>query len=160
MKRVSKHQALNLFGYLVALDTKGRELLRQSRQDDAGSLSAQDNDRPLRQGLEDLRGPGLPHARSEFDESISQLFLSQSRQLCGRRIALEQIEHGWVIQVWADHTLEGRMDLRQQTTDTVADLRDLAGQIFIKAAQHRELCDLAFSERSVCGRLRAASAMM
>ena len=134
MKRVSKHQALNLIRYLVASDTKGRQLLRQARQDDARSLSPQDHDSLLRQRLEDLCGPGLPHARSEFDESISQLFLSERSQLCGRRIALEQVQHGWVIQVWADHTLEGRMDLRQQTTDTVADLRDLAGQIFARPA--------------------------
>ena len=56
MKRVSKHQALNLFGYLLALDTKGRQLLRQAWQDDAGSLSAQDRDSLLRQRLEDLCG--------------------------------------------------------------------------------------------------------
>src|SRR5581483_4092992 len=78
MKRVSKHQALNLFRYLVALDTKGCQLLRQARQDDAGSLRPQDHGSLLRQHLEDLRGPDLPHAGSEFDESIRQLFLSES----------------------------------------------------------------------------------
>jgi hypothetical protein len=49
------------------------------------------------------------------------------------------------------------MDLRQQTTNTVADLRDLAGQIFIKAAQHRELCDLAVGQLQRAKRVRQAT---
>ena len=31
MKRVGKHQALNFFRYLVALDAQSRQLLRQAR---------------------------------------------------------------------------------------------------------------------------------
>ena len=43
MKGVSKYQALNFFRHLIALDTQSRQLLRQARRNDAGSLSAQNH---------------------------------------------------------------------------------------------------------------------
>jgi len=57
MKRDSKHETFNLFRYLIALDTQGRQLLRQMRRDDAGSLGAQNRDGLLGERLDDIRGP-------------------------------------------------------------------------------------------------------
>ena len=56
MKRVRKHETFDFLGDLIALDTQCRQLLRQTRQNDAGGLSAQDNDRLLGERLSDLRG--------------------------------------------------------------------------------------------------------
>jgi len=49
------------------------------------------------------------------------------------------------------------MDLCQQTTDSIADLCDLACQILVKTAQHRELGDLTVGqlERAKCTRQAA-----
>jgi len=58
-------------------------------RNDAGGLSARDHDSLLRQGLKNLCGPGFSHARSEFTQSIGQLFLSQRGQLRERGIALK-----------------------------------------------------------------------
>jgi hypothetical protein len=93
MKRVSKHQSLNLLRHLVALDTQSRKLLRQAWQNDAGGLSAQNHDGLLRERLKDLCGPRFSDARREFDEPISQLFLAQRGQLCWRGMTLEEIEY-------------------------------------------------------------------
>jgi len=57
MKGVRKHQALNFFRYLVALDTQSRQLLCQAWQADAGALSAQDHDSLLRERLNDVGRP-------------------------------------------------------------------------------------------------------
>jgi len=89
---VSKHEPLNFLRYLIALDTKPCQLSRQARQNDAGGLSAEDYDRLLRERLDDLGGPSLPHARSEFDESVGQLLPRQRCELRRRGIAFEQIE--------------------------------------------------------------------
>ncbi len=142
MKRVSKYETFNFLCHLVALDAQSRKLLRQARQNDAGGLSAQNHDGLLRERLKDFCGPCFSHARREFDEPVRQLFLAQRGQLRGRGIALEQIEHGRVIQMRAHDALECGMDLCQKTADAIADLRDLACQILVKAAQHGELCEL------------------
>jgi hypothetical protein len=91
VKRVSKHEPLNFLRHFIALDAQSRQLLRQARQDDAGSLGAQDHCGLLRQHLEDFGGPGLTHARSEFDEPVGQLLLAERGELRRRRVALEQI---------------------------------------------------------------------
>ena len=47
-----------------------------------------------------------------------------------------------MIKTGAEHALQGGMDLREQAADAVADLRDLRGQVIVKAAQHGELGEL------------------
>lgn len=42
------------------------------------------------------------------------MLLAGRRQLNGRRIMLEQIQHRWMIWVRSDHTLQCRMDLRRK----------------------------------------------
>ena len=96
MKRVCKHEALNLFRYFVALYAQSRQLSRQARQNDACRLSSQNNDRLLTERLNDFGSPSLAHTRSEFDQPIRQLFLAERRELRRRRISLEQIKHGGV----------------------------------------------------------------
>ena len=47
-----------------------------------------------------------------------------------------------MIKTWAEHALQGRMNLREQAADAVADLRDLCGQVIVKAAQHAQFSEL------------------
>ena len=83
MKSVSKHQALNFLRHLIALGTQRRQLLRQARQHDAGSLGAQDNDSLLRERLENLCGPCLSHARSQFGEPLANCFWVNAASCAG-----------------------------------------------------------------------------
>jgi hypothetical protein len=113
------------------LNTQRRKLLRQARQNDAGGLSTQDHDGLLGERLQNLGSPGFPHARSEFDESVGQLLLTERGQLRRRGIALEQIEHGGMIQVRAHHALarDGSVSAGRGCDCC---LHDLACQILVK----------------------------
>lgn len=157
MKRVSKHEALNFLRDFLALYSQRRQLLRQARQHDAGSLGAQDHDRLLRERLDDLGGPSLSHARCKFGEPIGQLLLAEGGELRRRRMSLEQIEHGRVIQMRPNNALQRGMDLRQQAADAVTRLCNLARQILIKAAQHCQLCDMAVGKLQRTQRMRHAA---
>ncbi len=84
---------------------------------------------------------------------------SVSADLRRRRGSIDQIDHCWMIQMRTDDTLQRRMDLGQQTADAITGLCDLPGEIVIETTQHCEFSDVmsaSFSERNVCGRVRAA----
>src|ERR1700760_1476258 len=49
------------------------------------------------------------------------------------------------------------MYLRQQTPNAIADLRNLPGQILVKATEHGELCDLTVGQRQRAKRGRQAA---
>jgi hypothetical protein len=101
-----------------------RSLLGEART--RGGLSGRDDGGLLSERLKDFNGPSLSHSGSEFDQARSQLFLAERSELRGRRISLEQIQHGRIIQMRPRNTLERRMDLRQQAGDSIAGLRDLS----------------------------------
>lgn len=157
MKRVSEDQALDFFRNLVTLPSKRCQLLGQARQDDGGGLSTQHDDRLLRERLDDLNSPALAPTRGQLDETVGQLFLTERRELSGRGIPLDQIEYGGMIQVRPHDALERGMYLRQQAPDAIAGLSDLASQVIIEAAQHRELCDLVVSQLQRPQRMRHAT---
>ena len=81
VKRARKHKTFNFLRHFLALCAQGRQLPGQTRQDDAGCLSAQDDDRLLGERLNDFRSPSLAHARSEFDQPIGQLVLAERCQM-------------------------------------------------------------------------------
>ena len=157
MKRVSENEPLKFLRCLVALDTQLRQLLRQAWQYDGGILSPQGNGSLRRERLENFCGPGLPHTRSHFDEPFCQLLLRQCSRLCGRGVALEPIQHRLMIPVSSSNELQCRVDLCQQASDAIAYLSDLPGQIHVKAARHREFCQLAVSQLRRAKRMRQAA---
>ena len=157
MKRVRKHKAFDFLGHFFSLFAQSRELSRQPRQDDGGGLSAQDHDRLLGERLNDFSGPGLAHARSEFNQPVSQLFLAEWGELRRRGITLQQIKHRGMIQMRTNRTFQRRMDLCQQTTDAIAGLGDLTRQIFIKAAKHRQFRDFVIGQSHRTQRMRHAA---
>lgn len=71
----------------------------------------------LCQSLGDVSSKALSLTGRELAELGRQFCLSQQSEFFGRRISLEQIEHGRVIQSRAENTLQSRMYLGQQTAD-------------------------------------------
>lgn len=74
VKRVSKHQALDFLRHLIALDTQSRQLLRETRQDDAGGLSTQDYDGQLRQRLKNFRAQVFPMRGASLTSRLASCF--------------------------------------------------------------------------------------
>jgi hypothetical protein len=70
--------------------------------------------------LQDIGGPSLPHARSEFDQAVGELLLGKRSELRRRWISLEQIEHSRVIQMRAHRAFQRWMDLCQQAAYAIA----------------------------------------
>lgn len=63
-------------------------------------------------------------------------------QFLRRRVLDQQFGHGRVVQVLANDSFQGRVDLGQEPADPVGGGGGLLGQIVIKAAQHRQLSGL------------------
>ena len=157
MKRVCENEALDFLRHFVALTSQRCQLLSQARQDDGSGLRSKHHHSLLRECLSDLSRPASAHARCEFDEAVTQLFLTESCELGGRRMSFDQIEHGGMIQMRPHDTLERGMYLCQQTSDAVASLGDLTSQVIVEAAQHRELCDFVISQLKRTQRMRHAA---
>jgi len=83
MKRVSKHEAFNFLRHLIALDAQSCQLLRKTRQDDAGGLGARDHDGLLGESLEDVGSPGFPHARSGLTSRFVNCFWVSAASCAG-----------------------------------------------------------------------------
>lgn len=63
------------------------------------------------------------HAQCEFDEAVTQLLLTESCELSGRRLSVDQVEHGGMIQMRSHDTLVRGMYLCQRNADAVAGFR-------------------------------------
>jgi hypothetical protein len=63
-----------------------------------------------------------------------------------RRVTLQQIQNRWVVQVRAEDPLQRGVDLGEETADAVARGGDLADDIVVEAAKHRELSNLLIGQ--------------
>lgn len=88
MRRVREDQAFDFLFDFSALASQRCQLLREARQHDGGGLSAQHDDRLFRECLDDLSGPALAQARSQFAQAVRQLSLTERRKLSRRRVPL------------------------------------------------------------------------
>ena len=132
-KRVRNHQAFDLAGDFVVLLAQGGELLGEAGHDEGRSLRAGHDYRLLAECLNDLGGEALAHMRGKLDETVGKGLLAGAGKQRGRRVTFKQVEHGWMVQARSQDSFQSRMDLGKQTTNAVAGLRDLRGQIVIEA---------------------------
>jgi hypothetical protein len=101
--------ALDLFGYFLALVAQRRELTGKTRHYDAGRIGAE-HDGLLRECLHDLGGQAFAQARRQLGQSVRQLLFSGRGELRWRRIALQQVQHCRVVKMRAQYSLERRCD--------------------------------------------------
>lgn len=121
-----------------SLLTQRDELECQAWQNNNSGICAGNNDGLLCQCLGDVCSKAFSQTGRELAELACQSFLTLGSKFFGRGISLEQIEHGRMIQPWAENTFQCRMYLGQQAADTVAGLRCLCGKIIIEATDHGE----------------------
>ena len=117
VKRVSKNSLFYRKRHLVSLLTQRDELECQTWQYYGSGIRAGNDDGLLCHSLGDVSSKALSQTGRELAELGRQFCLSQQSEFFGRRISLEQIEHGRVIQSRAENTLQSRMYLGQQTAD-------------------------------------------
>ncbi|CAN0624271.1 protein of unknown function [Burkholderia multivorans] len=94
------------------------------------------------QCLNDLGRQAFAHARRELGQAIGERLLAGAGKCGGRRIALKQIEHRWMVEAWAENTFKRRMDLGEQAANAVTGLGNLGGEIIVETAQHGEFGEL------------------
>lgn len=163
MKRVGLHEFLDLDCDLGPLATQGGELLSQAWQHRAGGVGADHDHGLLRERLFDLGGEAAPHPRGELDEAVAEPGFAGGRHLGGGRVVLEQVEDRRTVQVRAEDSFQGgwicvrRPRRRLLVAVTWPATSSSNPQSIVSSAT----CSSAScKERSACGIVRAASAMM
>jgi len=139
VKRVGLHKGFDLGEDLVAGGAQLLEHCCQLGQDDACGVGAGDHDGLLSQRGEDVRRPAFPGPRHMAGQERGDPVPAGFAQRLRRRVFDQQFGHGRVVQVLANDSFQGRVDLGQEPADPVGGGRGLLGQIVIKTAQHRQL---------------------
>ncbi|VVE84429.1 hypothetical protein PSP31121_04758 [Pandoraea sputorum] len=117
-------------------------------------VAAGDDHGLLAQRLNDFGREAFAHARSELDQAVGECLLTGCSKSGRRRVALEQIEHRWMVQTGAEDSLKRGMDLGEQAANAVAGLGNLGGEIVVEAAQHGEFSELLVGQSKGALRMR------
>jgi hypothetical protein len=119
VKRVGLHEGFNLGGDVVTLAAQGQQLFCQFRENDPGGTGAHNHDGLFPECTEDRVGESFCGAGCVFLQPGFDVSAAGGLQGAWCRISCQQVGYGRVVEVRAQGTLEGWMNLGEQPADPV-----------------------------------------